>query len=119
MKSILLIDDSPADIQLLSELLKPSYKVRAAKTPTRALEILDKVQPDLIILDVLMPGMDGYELCARIKQDDHTKSIPVLFVTGNVTDEEKHRGFAAGGAGYLNKPIDPERLLSTILFHMP
>lgn len=111
MKTILIIDDSTADLQLMSGLLRDNYRVQVAKTPERGLELArSDAKPDLILLDVLLPRMDGYELCEQLKQSPETQPIPVVFVTGNVTDEERWRGLEIGAEAYLVKPIDPNRM---------
>ena len=85
-KKILLVDDSPENIRVLLEVLKSDYQVVAAKDGKRALEMaVQQPQPDLILLDVLMPEMDGYEVCLRLKDDEATRDIPVIFVTKSVT----------------------------------
>ena len=70
--------------------------------------------PDLILLDIMMPEMDGYEVCRRLRDDPATRDIPVVFVTGHSSDEERARGLALGAAGFLVKPVDPDELFSTV-----
>lgn len=111
-KIVLVVDDAPENIQVLSAILKPSYKVKAATSGERALKIArsDK-PPDLILLDIMMPEMDGYEVCRQLKADDHTKAIPVIFITGMSDDAEQQKGLALGAEAYLTKPVDPDEVL--------
>lgn len=112
---ILVVDDEPGNIQLLSGILKGKFKVKAAKNGIKAIEIAHKEpQPDLILLDVMMPDMDGYEVCERLKGDPETDQIPIVFITGNASDEERQRGIAMGAVEYLIKPVVPETLIAFI-----
>ena len=114
-KTLLVVDDAPDNIQLLSGLLKAKYKIKAATSGEKALVIARKSPPpDLILLDVMMPGMDCYEVCRQLQADPLTRSIPVVFVTGHATEEEQQRGLAMGAAAYLSKPVAPQELLSTV-----
>jgi CheY-like chemotaxis protein len=114
-KTLLVVDDAPDNIQLLSGLLKESYKIKAATSGEKALLIASKAPPpDLILLDVMMPGMDGYEVCAQLQQDDYTRVIPVVFVTGHASEEEKQRGLSLGASAYLSKPVVRDELFSVI-----
>ena len=114
-KTLLVVDDAPDNIQLLSGLLKAKYKIKAATSGEKALLIARKSPPpDLILLDVMMPGMDGYEVCRQLQADAATRVIPVVFVTGHATQEEQQRGLEMGAAAYLSKPVAPQELLSTV-----
>ena len=114
-KILLVVDDAPDNIQLLSGLLKDKYKIKAATSGEKALLIARKTPPpDLILLDVMMPGMDGYEVCRQLQADALTRAIPVVFVTGHATEQEKQRGLAMGAVAYLSKPVAPQELLSTV-----
>ena len=89
-KVVLVVDDAPANIHVVNEILRNTYKVRVATSGAKALELAaEKPGPDLILLDVVMPGMDGYEICTRLKADPSTRDIPVIFLTGQTetTDE--------------------------------
>ena len=114
-KIILVVDDEPINITLLAGILKETYKVKMAKDGERAIKIAktDPV-PDLILLDVMMPGMDGYEVCQRLKDDDATRTIPVVFVTGLTDQEGQVRGRKVGAVGYLNKPVDAVAVLKMV-----
>ena len=114
-KVILVVDDAPDNIQLLSGLLKADYKIKAATSGEKALTIANKTpHPDLVLLDVVMPGMDGYEVCKRLKQADPTKYIPIVFVSGNITDEDKKNGRELGAAGFVGKPVNPDELIRLV-----
>ena len=114
-KIILVVDDEPANLTLLAGILKTEYKVKVAKDGERALKIAAATPaPDLILLDVMMPGIDGYEVCARLKADPTTSAIPLVFVTGMNDSADQARGLALGAAGYLHKPIDAGLVFETI-----
>jgi len=111
-RTILVVDDAPENIDVLSGILKSHYRVKAALSGEQSLKVVTKNAPDLILLDVLMPGMDGYEVCRRLKGDPATASIPVIFVTGEAPDSAREAEL--GAAGTVTKPIDPAVLLSLI-----
>jgi diguanylate cyclase (GGDEF)-like protein len=106
-ETILIVDDTPANIEILSELLSSEYEVLFATGGEDALEIAVDENPDLILLDVVMPGMDGYEVCSRLKADARTRAIPVIFVTAMDHEEDETKGLDAGAIDYLTKPIRP------------
>jgi CheY-like chemotaxis protein len=115
MKTILIVDDAPENIRLLSGILKESYTVKAAVNGELALKIMGKTPPpDLVILDINMPVMDGYEVCQNIRADNSIKDIPVIFATGDAEEEVIQRVYDAGGNDCLQKPVDPEILLKKI-----
>ncbi len=114
-RRILVVDDSPDDIQILMENLKPYYAMLAATNGEKALTLARKSpQPDVILLDVSMPGMNGYEVCRALQQDADTAHISVIFVSAHDTTEEKLAGYEAGGTDYLIKPVHPEELLQKV-----
>jgi len=105
---ILVVDDAPANIQVLSAILKAKYKVKAATSGEKALKIAASDNPpDLILLDILMPEMDGFEVCRQLKANTATNTIPVIFVTGADSAEDKEQGLALGAVEFLTKPVDP------------
>ncbi|MGD9824370.1 GGDEF domain-containing response regulator [Desulfobacter sp.] len=107
-QKILLVDDNKQNIEMLMELFKEDYKISAAVTSERALKIARaESPPDIILLDILMPDMDGYQICEILKNDEETKHIPIIFVTAvsEVMDETK--GFAVGALDYITKPFHP------------
>ncbi len=105
---ILLVDDVPVNMHALAHLLKNDYILKVAISGARALELVHlEPMPDLILLDVKMPGMDGYEVLENLKNDYKTKDIPVIFVTGNSNIEDEERGLSSGAVDYITKPIRP------------
>lgn len=118
-QTILVVDDTPDNIALLSTMLKDRYKVRAANSGERALAIAaGQPRPDLILLDIMMPGMDGYEVCERLKIDPHTADIPVIFLTAKVQVEDEEFGLRLGAVDYITKPISPPIVLARVETHL-
>ena len=118
-QTILVVDDTPDNIALLSTLLKDRYKVRAANNGERALAIAaGQPRPDLVLLDIMMPGMDGYEVCERLKIDPHTADIPVIFLTAKVQVEDEEFGLRLGAVDYITKPISPPIVLARVETHL-
>ncbi|GAA4256521.1 response regulator [Azospirillum formosense] len=118
--TILIVDDTPDNLKLLSGLLKESYRVRVANNGRKALEIAAaSPAPDLILLDVMMPDMDGYEVCAALKRAPETRDIPVIFLTGRVDTADRERGFAMGAVDYIAKPVDPPTVLQSVAARIP
>lgn len=112
---ILIVDDTPSNLRILNDLLKNEYKISVATNGTDALEIANsKDGPDLILLDVMMPQMDGYEVCARLKDGNKTKNIPILFITAKGDEEDEAKGLELGAVDYIAKPISPSIVLSRI-----
>ena len=110
---ILLVDDQPANLDVLCRLLEiHGYKVLLAPSGPIALKNASLVVPDLILLDVTMPGMDGYEVCRRLKQDSETRHIPVIFITARDMKEDVVAGFEIGGVDYITKPFKEEEVLA-------
>ena len=117
-KVILAVDDSPENLDVLKSLLTPGYTVKAAINGMMALKIAEKALPDAILLDVRMPGMDGFEVCRKLKQEESTREIPIIFVTGEDDADMHAMAQQLGAAGVLIKPVDPVSLsdmLSTSL----
>lgn len=116
---ILIVDDTPANIKILREILQPQYHINVAITGLDALKIAASVnKPDLILMDIMMPGMDGYEVCRRLKYNEQTKNIPVLFVTSKNQTEDEAFGLSLGAVDYITKPICPSIVLARINTHM-
>ena len=118
-KVILVVDDAPANIQIALAILKEIYQVRVATNGAKALELAasDPV-PDLVLLDVVMPGMDGFEVCTRLKADPKTRDIPVIFLTGQTEIEDETRGFQVGGVDYIHKPFSPAVAKARVNTHL-
>ena len=118
-RKILVVDDNRQNIEMLMDLFKDDYKITAAITPERALKVAatDPV-PDIILLDIVMPGMDGYEVCDALKKNEKTKDIPVIFVTAvsEVMDETK--GFCVGAVDYITKPFHPPVVRARVELHL-
>ena len=107
-RTILVVDDAPVNISLLSNILSSDYRVKAATSGEKAIEIAQKEpQPDLILLDIVMPGMSGYDVCEQLKKDSATAAIPVIFITAKTTTKDEQRGFELGAVDYITKPISP------------
>jgi serine phosphatase RsbU (regulator of sigma subunit) len=118
-KTVLLVDDAPANIQVVNSILKDLYKIRIATNGAKALELVKAAPPpDLILLDVLMPGMDGYEVCTRLKADPETKDIPVIFLTGQTETQDETRGFEVGAVDYIHKPFSPAVVKARVQTHL-
>jgi class 3 adenylate cyclase len=117
--TVLIVDDTPANISLLSEVLKTDYRTKAAVNGERALKIASSDSPpDLILLDVMMPGMDGFEVCRRLKANAATRDIPVIFVTSMSEAEDEARGLDVGGVDYVTKPISAPIVKARVKTHL-
>lgn len=117
--TVLVVDDTPANLDVVSVILERcDYTLLVATEGQRALRICQQTTPDLILLDVMMPGMDGYEVCERLKADAATQDIPVIFMTALNSVDDKLRGFAVGGADYITKPIQREELVARVKAHV-
>ena len=113
--TILVVDDAPDNLAVLSELLSPSYKVLVANSGPRALDLAGtSPMPDLILLDVMMPEMDGYQVFTELRSQAATRNIPVIFVTGMDTSDDELHGLEAGAVDYVTKPIVPPILLARV-----
>ncbi len=116
---ILVVDDIPENIDVLSGILRTKYRVKAALNGRRALAIArSDPQPDLILLDIMMPGMDGYEICRRLKADPRTSAIPVIFVTAKSEVEDERLGLELGAVDYIVKPISPAIVIARVQTHL-
>lgn len=112
---ILVVDDNPANLGVLFDLLKASdYKVLMAVDGREGINCATEVRPDIILLDILMPGIDGFETCARLKEQPETKDIPIIFMTALSEVFDKIRGFELGAADYITKPFHHEEILARI-----
>ena len=112
---ILIVDDAPENLMVLNELLRPQYKVLASTNGDGCLRVAQgPVRPDLILLDVMMPDMDGYEVLARLRNDPLTAAIPVIFLTALATIGDEERGLQLGAADYITKPITPAIVLARV-----
>ncbi|MFA6016141.1 MAG: response regulator [Gallionellaceae bacterium] len=113
--TILLVDDAPEDLLLMSNLLKDYYTVKVANCGEKGIMIaMSDTPPDLILLDITMPGMDGYEVCWRLKHDHKTLNIPVIFITGKSDIDAEKKGLELGAVDFLVKPVNPEIVLARV-----
>jgi len=118
-KIVLVVDDAPANIQIVNSILKDIYRLRIATNGDKALELVKTAPvPDLVLLDVIMPGMDGYEVCRRLKADPETRDIPVIFLTGQTEIEDETRGFEVGAVDYIHKPFSPPVVKARVQTHL-
>jgi putative two-component system response regulator len=118
-ETILVVDDVPDNIDVLSGILREDYKIKAALNGKLALDIaVKKPQPDLILLDVMMPDMDGYEVCQRLKDNPLTARIPVIFVTAKSEVEDERHGFELGAVDYITKPVSPPLVQARVKTHL-
>lgn len=117
--TVLVVDDTPLNLQVATGILRADYQALAATDGQKALDLLAK-RPDvsLILLDIMMPGMDGYEVCRRLKADAATAHIPVIFLTALSATEDEKKGFEAGGVDFINKPFQPATLLARVNAHV-
>ena len=119
VRTILIVDDAPANIRALASLLKGEYRILVALNGEKALEIVrGESPPDLILLDIQMPGMDGYEVCRRLKSESPSNRIPVIFVTAKSGADEEELGFNLGAADYIIKPFYPAVVRARVRNHM-
>jgi putative two-component system response regulator len=113
--TILIVDDTPDNLSLLSALLKDKYKIKIATNGAKALQIAASAPaPDLILLDVMMPEMDGYEVCERLKADAVTRGIPVIFLTAKSEEQDEAKGLKLGAVDYISKPISPSIMFARV-----
>jgi putative two-component system response regulator len=118
-QTVLVVDDTPQNITILGELLQPHYTVRATNSGERALQaVRSQPQPDLVLLDVMMPGMDGYEVLRRLKTDKATQNIPVVFVTALGDEQNEEHGLELGAVDYIAKPFKPAIVLARVRTHL-
>lgn len=119
-QTVLIVDDTPENIDVLNGILKQNYRIKVALNGQKALELAGKpgALPDLILLDIMMPGMDGYEVCRSLKSSSLTRTIPVIFISalGKIGDETK--GFEVGAVDYISKPISPPIVLARVKTHL-
>jgi len=117
--TLLIVDDTPDNIKMLLELFRHNYRILIANSGDKARRILSAHDlPDLILLDVIMPGIDGYDLCKQIKSDPRTRHIPIIFITGKTREEDQVRGFEAGAVDYVCKPFSPVIVKARVQTHV-
>lgn len=115
---LLVVDDEPANLQVLRHILQEDYRLLFAKDGAKALELAAREKPELILLDVMMPGMTGYQVCAQLKATPATSAIPVIFVTALADVEDEAQGFAVGAVDYITKPVSPAIVKARVRTHL-
>lgn len=118
-KIVLIVDDAPENIRVVNEILRNTYKVRVATNGAKALELANTLpRPDLILLDVVMPGMDGYAVCSQLKAESATRDIPVIFLTGQTETADETKGFEVGAVDYIHKPFSAAVVAARVQTHL-
>lgn len=116
---ILIVDDEPIHLSVLSRLLSPQYVVRVCKTGEDALLAVERgPQPDMVLLDILMPGIDGYTTLERLRSKPTNRGIPVIFISALDSDTDEEKGFRLGAVDYINKPFRPAIVLERVRVHL-
>ncbi len=115
---LLVIDDIPENLTLMYQLLKDDYRVKGANSGTRGIALAESAKPDLILLDIMMPEMDGYEVCERLKSQPSTRDIPIIFLTAKTERIDEQKGLALGAADYITKPVNPEIVKARVKTHV-
>jgi diguanylate cyclase (GGDEF)-like protein len=116
--SILIVDDETANLAVLNTILHSEYAISTAKSGEAGIKLAMEKKPDLILLDIMMPGMDGFEALARLKEDPDTRKIPVIFITGLASDSDEAKGFAMGAVDYVRKPFNQELVKARVRTHI-
>lgn len=116
--TILIVDDSATNIDILFEALSDDYEIRVANSGESALESIRKKQPDMVLLDVMMPGIDGYEVCRRLKSNHNTFTIPIIFITALSETQDEAKGLALGAVDFITKPFNKELVKARIKNHI-
>src|SRR5215471_21516251 len=116
---ILVVDDTPANIQTVATILKGhGYQLSVATSGQQALDLLERVRPDLVLLDVMMPGIDGFETCRRIKASEGWRDLPIIFLTAKTETADIVTGFEVGAVDYVAKPFNAHELLARVNTHL-
>ena len=116
--TVLIVDDTPDNLTLLSNLLKDRYNTKVAINGATALQIVAAAKVDLVLLDIMMPEMDGFETCRRLKADPRGSAIPVVFLSAKSRPEDEATGRAVGAVDFLSKPVNPDQLFSRVAAHL-
>ena len=117
--TLLLVDDAPNNIILLNDIFRDEFKIRAAPNGAKALHLAQQEpKPDLILLDIMMPDMDGFEVCRRLKADPATAAIPVIFISAISEEADEIKGFELGAVDFIAKPINPPVVLTRVHTHL-
>jgi putative two-component system response regulator len=116
--TVLVVDDTPANLTLMAQVLRPHWRVQLAVSADKALALASQAPPDLVLLDIMMPGVDGYEVCRRLKSDGRTRDVPVVFLTALSGAADETAAFDAGAADFVTKPFNSVTLLSRVRTHL-
>jgi putative two-component system response regulator len=116
--TVLIVDDTPDNLTLLSTLLKDKYNTKVATNGATALQIVAASRVDLVLLDIMMPDMDGFETCRRLKADPQSSEIPVVFLTAKNQSEDEEMGRSVGAVDFLRKPVNPAQLFVRVAAHL-
>lgn len=116
--TILIVDDMQTNLSILSNILKDTYRIKVAKNGQKALDMVFNDKIDLVLLDIVMPEMDGYEVCKTMKENEKTKDIPIIFITGNTSKEDEEKGFLLGAVDYIVKPSSPSTVRARVNTHI-
>lgn len=116
--TILIVDDTETNIDILLDTLGEDYDIAVAMDGESALEAVEEEPPDLILLDIMMPGMDGFEVCKRLKDDPKTADIPVVFLSAITEADQKQKGLAMGAVDFLTKPFNPSEIQAKVKEHL-
>jgi len=115
MSTVMVVEDSFTQRHMIAELLRGNaFKIITAKDGIEALELIHETQPDLVVLDIVMPRMNGYEVCRRLKADLATQQLPVIFCSSNNTEVNRYWGLKQGAVAYISKPFEPHELVDTV-----
>ena len=118
IKKILTVDDEPLNNEIVQEILSPNYDVKTATTGDEALKIALDFKPDLILLDIMIPGMDGYEVCRRLRANSALRDTTIIMVSAKETIEDKVKGYEVGASDYISKPFTEESLRESVSFFL-
>ncbi len=117
--TVLIVDDTPTNLGVVADYLEScGFEIMMAQSGEKALKRVRYARPDIILLDVMMPGLDGFETCRRLKADEVSQDIPVIFMTALVNTEDKVKGFEVGAVDYVTKPLQQEEVLARITTHL-
>ena len=116
--SLLVVDDEPANLRVMKQILQEDYRLVFAKNGTEALRLAEQKKPDLILLDIMMPDMTGFEVCETLKKNSSTKQIPIIFVTALDDETDETLGFELGAVDYISKPVSPPRVKARVKNHL-
>jgi len=116
--TVLVVDDTPTNLSLLANLLKEQYRIRVASDGAKALELAFAAPPDLVLLDIMMPEMDGYEVCRRLKANDATQHVPVIFLSAKAEIADEELGFRVGAVDFIHKPFSPPIVAARVKTHL-